>query len=447
MDTGADTYDAPHPPVPEWTESFTTDSIPALLEGFSIDPESKEALVSFIATGRAPQDEVKRLYDICLSELSGKENTAMDNNGMSSLTQTYSLPTPALPPTPTTMDEDTAQDLLQCFNVDADLREFFISLLASGRAPHDEVRKLYNISILAGNEDFDSLMESARSLRDRMCGQTYGMNLAAYMDLNSDDINHPQHSQPLQQPPPPFHPISQISNQHFLTHDATHASPLVFTDTSPYALFSSDMPQISRRESIPSYIAPTVLDQPGIPPLGNDDLTSPLTTNFLSHDTIGMASNFDQPNGLPSPVTQASNQSDGSSTPSGNQANGGGAEVVCPLHNPDGSICGKRCNGAKPYRSMQEHIRRAHPDRYLPGLPANEESFQAMVDTEGILCTITVTGTNGTICGERFTGSKQYRSIQDHIRDVHPDRFIPGLPANEASFRISESGNKDFLHC
>jgi hypothetical protein len=35
----------------------------------------------------------------------------------------------------------------------------------------------------------------------------------------------------------------------------------------------------------------------------------------------------------------------------------------------------------KRYRSMQEHIRRAHPDYYIPKLPATEESFQLMVNT------------------------------------------------------------------
>ena len=30
---------------------------------------------------------------------------------------------------------------------------------------------------------------------------------------------------------------------------------------------------------------------------------------------------------------------------------------------------------------MQEHIRRAHPDHYIPKLPATEESFQLMVNT------------------------------------------------------------------
>ena len=35
----------------------------------------------------------------------------------------------------------------------------------------------------------------------------------------------------------------------------------------------------------------------------------------------------------------------------------------------------------KRYRSMQEHIRRAHPDNYIPKLPATEESFQLMINT------------------------------------------------------------------
>ncbi|KAI9666686.1 MAG: hypothetical protein M1821_004622 [Bathelium mastoideum] len=56
-------------------------------------------------------------------------------------------------------------------------------------------------------------------------------------------------------------------------------------------------------------------------------------------------------------------------------------EVVCPLKNQDGSACRKRCLGEKRYRSMQEHIRRAHPEHYIPKLPATEESFLLMVNT------------------------------------------------------------------
>ncbi|KAK3698050.1 hypothetical protein LTR37_017166 [Vermiconidia calcicola] len=56
-------------------------------------------------------------------------------------------------------------------------------------------------------------------------------------------------------------------------------------------------------------------------------------------------------------------------------------EVVCPLRNQDGSSCRKRCLGEKRYRSMQEHIRRAHPEYYLPKLPATKESFELMITT------------------------------------------------------------------
>ncbi|KAF1970396.1 hypothetical protein BU23DRAFT_211899 [Bimuria novae-zelandiae CBS 107.79] len=55
--------------------------------------------------------------------------------------------------------------------------------------------------------------------------------------------------------------------------------------------------------------------------------------------------------------------------------------VVCPLRNHDGSACRKRCTGEKRYRSMQEHIRRAHPEHYISKLPATEESFTLMVST------------------------------------------------------------------
>ncbi|PSR99424.1 hypothetical protein BD289DRAFT_39727 [Coniella lustricola] len=50
---------------------------------------------------------------------------------------------------------------------------------------------------------------------------------------------------------------------------------------------------------------------------------------------------------------------------------------------PDGSTCPKRCFGDKRFRSIQEHIRRAHPERYISGLSANEESFLRM--TSGLV--------------------------------------------------------------
>ncbi|KAG9669615.1 hypothetical protein KCU99_g6783, partial [Aureobasidium melanogenum] len=56
-------------------------------------------------------------------------------------------------------------------------------------------------------------------------------------------------------------------------------------------------------------------------------------------------------------------------------------EVVCPIKSADGSNCRKKCLGEKRFRSMQEHIRRAHPEYYIPKLPATKESFDLMVNS------------------------------------------------------------------
>ncbi|KAF3912512.1 hypothetical protein ABW20_dc0107249 [Dactylellina cionopaga] len=54
-------------------------------------------------------------------------------------------------------------------------------------------------------------------------------------------------------------------------------------------------------------------------------------------------------------------------------------EVICPLMRPDGRRCLKKCTGERRYRSMQEHIRRAHPDDYVPRLSATKDSFEKMI--------------------------------------------------------------------
>ncbi|KAK2071507.1 hypothetical protein P8C59_005926 [Phyllachora maydis] len=56
-------------------------------------------------------------------------------------------------------------------------------------------------------------------------------------------------------------------------------------------------------------------------------------------------------------------------------------EVICPLSTRDGKSCRKKCVGDKRFRSMQEHIRRAHAEHYIPKLPASEESFYLMINT------------------------------------------------------------------
>ncbi|KAF8246841.1 hypothetical protein K440DRAFT_317150 [Wilcoxina mikolae CBS 423.85] len=68
-----------------------------------------------------------------------------------------------------------------------------------------------------------------------------------------------------------------------------------------------------------------------------------------------------------------------SSSGSSHGTQGAVGEVVCPLFNSDGSQCRKKCVGNFAYRSICEHIRRAHPDNWIPKLPASPETFAKMV--------------------------------------------------------------------
>jgi hypothetical protein len=101
--------------------------------------------------------------------------------------------------------------------------------------------------------------------------------------------------------------------------------------------------------------------------------TSPLSTLNLSL--------LPRPPRLRSPVHGGVKMPPRSSLTSSFSITDSNNEVVCPLRNQDGSSCRKRCIGEKRYRSMQEHIRRAHPEHYVPKLPATEESFLLMINT------------------------------------------------------------------
>lgn len=56
----------------------------------------------------------------------------------------------------------------------------------------------------------------------------------------------------------------------------------------------------------------------------------------------------------------------------------------CPIPRADGKPCVKHTFGEKRWRSLQEHIRRAHPDYYISGLHATEESIQKMCEKAGV---------------------------------------------------------------
>lgn len=60
--------------------------------------------------------------------------------------------------------------------------------------------------------------------------------------------------------------------------------------------------------------------------------------------------------------------------------------VDCPLpkSEEDPSICGKHTFGDKRWRSMMEHIRRAHQKFFIPNLTATEESIVRMCEGAGV---------------------------------------------------------------
>ncbi|KAL9049326.1 MAG: hypothetical protein Q9162_007276 [Coniocarpon cinnabarinum] len=102
-------------------------------------------------------------------------------------------------------------------------------------------------------------------------------------------------------------------------------------------------------------------------------------------------------------------------------------------------------NEEKRYRSMQEHIRRAHPDNYISKLPATEESFNLMVNTDPKdrpqnQTTPQQYGTNNFLSGPSafydHTGAAQHMPHTDHIR--RPS-FVPAANAAAALAQLHNS--------
>ncbi|PSR99423.1 hypothetical protein BD289DRAFT_39726 [Coniella lustricola] len=482
----ADTYDAPLPAgdgkATTWPEIIPPladdEASKQLHDALSSVQPSKDPSVISAKPSSAAMDAYKRHFVHFLSVLKSTEKTDNSNNNnntnngnsnnssninsnnkepaMALLVQTLDQLMPTLPPTPEVEDGDP-QTLLQPDSAVAeeDLRHMLIAMAAAGY-PRDMTEAAYNISNLASTENFGSLMTTAAELREKHPspnGATSGLTtdaLALLFQQKTDGLQPEQQQQQQQQSSMAYHqhrdlaaalavqddgqlPVSLqpqdyaslFASATFSPHDDTHLQC-----KSPAAA------PFGQQNTVNHYISPASLDRSN--PAGNGDLSllSAIAPAALGHRRATSANS--EQNGLPSPLTQASsNHSEAPQSPPSMLGLSGVPVVICPLHDPDGRSCGKRCSGAKPYRSIQEHIRRAHPDRYIAGLPANEESFQAMVNTEGVICPIP--HSDGSPCGTRCTGSKPYRSIQDHIRDTHPEHFVPNLPANEASFRISES--------
>lgn len=353
------------------------------------------------------------------------------------------IPSPVLPPTPQP-DDQPAQDLFQGPGEKPEVRRFLLSILASNKVPPQKVRQLFNISTLAASEDFASLMDDSTQYGGHWGHRQYPADAFLFggphaTTLHQQVISPQQASQGQQQrahyPPWPaqqtapsfshayqspvapvgpgsFSPLGSHADQQTLTDPSTanshHQGPLPMSD---------------------AYMLPRDPPAPSAPSAMSTQATFDLATT----------ASFERQTGLPSPSTQGSSgQSDGCATPTGHSNIDSGADlvVVCPLHLADGKPCAKRCHGARRFRSIQEHIRRAHPSRWIPTLPATEASFRMMVDTDGVVCPFSKA--DNTPCGHRSTGTRPYRAIQEHIKTFHHQHFIPDLPGNESSFRRSK---------
>lgn len=438
-----------HPPppgqVPPWEDPLNADpgrGVGAggggggVLGGLAIDPDSKKALLSFITTGQASKEELQQLHEWWgLSGLAGDNNKDKKSPSQSpSMAQVSNNNTPALPPTPATTGDESpiAHDPPHLLQVPRDLKVFFLALYHSGKIPSSNLEQLYNLSPLAKLQQFTSLVESSEGPQGGLRDQASDMQSPGFGYSFDEQAFLAQTSA-----------AAQPRLRRFFGDDRPGLSGLSSYEaqTSPNAVSPGSFGMLqpsSLAEHNPSYATAAFLDQnasyPFPAPAQDVSPTLPMFANYL-----GVQANMSQQeSSLPSPVaTRASSQSEAPSEPNVSQADESTAEVTCPIPKTDGTICGKRCGGAKRYRSMQEHIRRAHPEKYLQNLPANETSFQSMVDAGGITCTITDGHDN--LCSERFTGNKRFRLIQDHVREKHPDYWVSDLPGNEQSYKICKT--------
>lgn len=415
--------------------ALSSDKAREILDGFLIDEAAKEYIVSLITSAKAPDDEVCRLYDLgrsdplgCDGEDSNHENNDVEgDDDDTSQQQTAPVMAPIQPAIPEIEDPATARDLLYGFNIQEELKEFLIPMITSGAIPEEELQRLYNISLGAGHDDFEMQLACAKSMRDAVLERSYSDDLTVYLGLAR------QYDRVAEEP--------ESAN----TYWPLAGDPALNVSAD----FGGSMRAFERQ---------------------GQEILNGLRRASISTD-MDDDEGYDhiQENAFPADVPQQSNGSNGDSIDEltglgagGGAGGGAGAgtvkktksrrppttvgniELICPLPAKDGSVCGKHFYDGKPYRSVQEHIRRAHPDNYIPKLPATKESFELIVnaalgpaqeDTKiEVVCPLLTK--DGAVCGKRCFDGKAYRSMQEHIRKAHPLHYIPGLHANEESFRM-----------
>lgn len=417
---------------------LASDKAREILDGFLIDEAAKDYLVSLITSAKTPDDEVSRLYNLGRSdplELVDEDSNNEIGDGEDDDTsppQTNPIMAPIQPVIPDIEDPATARDLLYGFNIQDDVKDFLIPMITSGTIPEEELQKMYNISLSAGTDDFEMQMSCAKSLRDAVLERSYSDDLTVYLGLarqcDRERVAEEPESANTYWPLAGDPALTEVSADYGGAMRALERQGQEILDGLRRASNSTDMDDDEGYDHTQANALPA--DVPQQPNGSNQESLGEVVGAGVGGGGGGGAG------GASGAVKKTKSRRPPTTV--------GNIELICPLPAKDGSTCGKHFYDGKPYRSVQEHIRRAHPDNYIPKLPATKESFELIVnaalgpaqeDTKiEVVCPLLTK--DGSVCGKRCFDGKAYRSMQEHIRKAHPLHYIPGLHANEESFRL-----------
>lgn len=463
-----------------------------------LSPPSKDALRAFIQRGRASKEEAASLLRFCHSsefswfddedssnnDHNNKNNNAAtrqvesgDSTHMSASSSNSSQNPPTQPQTPTfTHNSSIGLEYYLPENHLPDhdgvgLETFLRWLLGSQPRPlpQEKVKKLYDMSHLPGHgtdEGFKALIDAANSApkesdsaapaADPMMAEfgsldtvailaaeqeaAFGQNLLTHSCEQDQLAKLEQHSQG-----------KPLSGQSQMTSSRSFLPPL----QSGASMSTVSSPITVQRASVQQFVTPAALDlsQPrdgnhSLMPLiaasqrvgnGHGDSASPPSARGSSLESPHLMDpqNSLRQNGGSHFTGQAASEPSGSpislTGDSGNKI-----KLVCPM-SKDCEKSVESDNETNAYKYLIEHIRRVHPDNHIPHLPSTKESVDKMINVEVAVCTLMV---NGAPCDFRLAGQKgsrsPWRQALNHIRDVHRDKYHPGLAANKNSFVSSK---------
>lgn len=462
-----------------------------------LSPPSKDAVRAFIQHGRTSKEQAASLFKFCHSsefswfddEDNSNDNHINNNNAatrqlesgdsthMSASSSNSSQNPPTQPQTPTFthnssigleyyLPEDHLPD-----HDGVGLETFLRWLLGSKPRPipQQKVKKLYDMSRLPGHgtdEGFQNIIDAANSapkesepvapiaspMMAEFRSPTAVGILAAEQragfvpNFLSPSCEHDQSSQ-----------LGQHSQGDSFPNQAQidHSDQFLPSSRSGASMPNPPMPITVQQGSVQQFIAPAALDLSQLIN-GNHGMVSPVAANQHSDSghrktaTLSSArtSSLESPHVMapqsssqqsnePQSISQASpGPSEPETSPVGDPSNK--IKLTCPM-SKDCEKSVESDNETNAYKYLIEHIRRVHPDHHIPHLPSTKESVDKMINVEVAVCTLTV---HGVPCDFRLAGQKgsrsPWRQALNHIRDVHPEKYHPGLAANKNSFVSSK---------